>query len=123
MSAAFCPLPGRPAELGAVRGLALAEQQVIRSALDDLAVLEAECFRARAPPAARRLSPALAGLDVIPGRVLGCAAVDLAPDVVQVIALGQGRDYCQADLCRRGPEAAELPMIIRWCMGVTRSKS
>jgi hypothetical protein len=111
----------RPAELGAVGRLALAEQQVIRSAFHDLAGLEAECLRARTPPAAGRLSAAFAGLDVIPGRVLGCAAVDLAPDVVQVIALGQGRDYCQADLCRPGPEAAELTMIIRWCMGVRRT--
>ena len=87
----------RSAELGAVWRLALAEQQVVRFALHHLAVLEAECLRARAPPAARRLSPALAGLDVIPGRVLRQAAVDLAPDVVQVIALGQGRDNRQAE--------------------------
>src|ERR1700733_5932849 len=57
--------------------------------------------------------PAFAGLDVIPGRVLGRALVDLAPDVVQVVALDQGRDYCQAGLCRRGPEAAELTTIVR----------
>jgi hypothetical protein len=84
-----------PAQLGAVRGLALAEQQVIRLAVDPLARLEAEGLRAWTPPAAGRLSPALAGLDVIPGRVLGLPAVDLRPDVVQVIALTQGRDNCQ----------------------------
>jgi len=50
-------------------------------------------------------------LDVIPGRVFGSAAVDLAPDVVQVIALGQGRDDRQTGLYPRGPEAAELTMI------------
>ena len=95
------PAARRPAELGAVGRLALAEQQVVRLALHHLAVLEAERPRAWTPPAAGRLSPALAGLDVIPGRILGRAAVNLAPDVVQVIALAQGRDYCQADLCRR----------------------
>ena len=83
----------RPAELGAVGGLALAEQQVVRLALDPLAGLEAEGLRAWAPPAAGRFSPALAGLDVIAGRVLGRAAVDLLPDVVKVIALAQRRDY------------------------------
>ena len=98
---------------GAVGGLALAEQQVVWFALDCLAVLEAEGLRARAPPAARRLCPALAGLDVIPGRVLARAVVDLAPDVVHVIALGQGRDNRQAGLYRRGPEAAELTTIVR----------
>jgi len=114
------PAARRPAELGAVGRFALAEQQVVRFALDYLAVLEAECFRARAPPAAWRLSPALAGLEVITGRVLRRAAVDLAPDVVQVIAPAQGRDNRQADLYPRSPEAAELTMIISWCMGVTR---
>jgi hypothetical protein len=116
------PAARRPAELGAVWCFAFAEQQVVRFALDYLAVLEAECPRARAPPAARRFSAALAGLDVIPGRVFREPAVDLPPYVVQVIALGQGRDYRQAGLCRRGPEAAELTMIIRWCMGVTRTR-
>ena len=73
----FPAAAGRPSERCAVWGFALAEQQVIRAAFDALAVLEAEGFRAGAPPAARWLSPALAGLDVIPGRVLGRAAVDL----------------------------------------------
>ena len=82
----------RPAQRGAVGGLALAEQQVIRLALDHLARLEAESFGARAPPAAGRLSPAFAGLDVVAGRVLGRAAVDLLPDVVQVVPLAQRRD-------------------------------
>ena len=76
----------------AVWGFALAEQQVIRAAFDKVAVLKAESLRTGAPPAARRLSPALAGLDVIPGRVLGRAAIDLLPDVIQVVALAQGRD-------------------------------
>ena len=47
----------RSAELGAVRGFAFAEQQVVRFAVDLLAVLEAECLRARTPLAARRFSP------------------------------------------------------------------
>ena len=42
--------------------------------------------------AARWLAAALAGLDVIPGRVLGRTAVDLLPDVVQVVTLTQGRN-------------------------------
>ena len=90
-----CGLPAvgrRLAQLGAVRGFALPEQQVIRFALDYLARLQAQRFRARAPPPAGWLSPAFAGLDVIPGRILGRAAVHLLPDVVKVIALAQGRD-------------------------------
>jgi hypothetical protein len=83
-----------PAEPGAVGGLALAEQQVVRLALDPLAGLEPERFRARAPPPAGRFSPGLAGLDVVAGRVLGRAAVHLFPDVVKVIALAQRRDNC-----------------------------
>ena len=90
----FAAVTRAPAELGAIGGLALAEQQVIRLALDPLARLEAEGSRARAPPAARWFSPALAGLDVVAGRVLGRAAVDLLPDVVKVIALAQRRDNC-----------------------------
>jgi hypothetical protein len=88
----FPAAAGRPSERCAVWGFALAEQQVVRAAFDALAVLEAEGFRTGAPPAARRVSPALAGLDVIPGRVLGRAALDLLPDVIQVVALAQGRD-------------------------------
>ena len=88
----FPGVGGGPAQRGAVGGFALAEQQVIRFALDHLAGLQAERLGARAPPAARRLSAGLAGLEVVPGRVLDRAAVDLLPDVVQVIALAQGRD-------------------------------
>ena len=80
-----------PAELGAVGGLALAEQQVIRFALDPLAGLETERLGTGTPPAARRLSPALAGLDVVAGRVLGRTAVHLLPDVLKVITLAQRR--------------------------------
>ena len=101
-----------PAELGAVGGLALAEQQVIRLALDPLAGLEAEGFRAGAPPAAGRLSPALAGLDVVAGRVLGRAAVDLLPDVVKVIALAQRRDNRHYAQRLHGAGVAELPILI-----------
>jgi hypothetical protein len=53
--------------------------------------IEAERLRARSPPAARWLTAALAGLNVIPRGVLGRTAVDLAPDVVQVIPLAQRR--------------------------------
>jgi hypothetical protein len=83
---------GRPSQRGAVGCLSLAEQQIVGLAVDPLAGLEAEGLRARTPPPAGRLSPALAGLDVVAGRVLHRAAVDLLPDVLQVIALGQRRD-------------------------------
>jgi len=46
-------------------------------------------------PAAGGLSPAFAGLDLLAGRVLGRAAVDLLPDVVKVIALAHRRDNRQ----------------------------
>ena len=90
----FAAITRRPAQLGAIWGLALAEQQVIRLALDHLARLQAKSPRAGTPPAARRFSPALAGLDVIAGRVLDRAAVHLLPDVVKVIALAQRRHNC-----------------------------
>jgi hypothetical protein len=91
----FAAVGWRAAERGAVGGFALAEQQVVRLALDGLAGLEAERPGAGAPPAAGRLSPRLAGLHVVTGRVLGRAAVDLFPDVVKVIALAQGCDNGQ----------------------------
>ena len=81
----------RPAQRGAVGGLALAEEQVVGLALNRLTGLEAEGFDAGTPPAAGWLPSALAGLDVVAGRVLGRAAVDLFPDVLQVIALAQRR--------------------------------
>ena len=90
----FAAITRRPAQLGAIWGLALAEQQLIRLALDHLARLQAKSPRTGTPPAARWFSPALAGLDVVAGRVLGRAAVDLLPDVVKVIALAQRRDNC-----------------------------
>jgi hypothetical protein len=83
----FATAAGRPAELGAVESLPLAEQQIVRFALDRLTGLEAESLSVGATPAARWFSPGLAGLDVVAGRVLGRAAVDLLPDVVKVIAL------------------------------------
>jgi hypothetical protein len=106
----------RPAQLRAVEGLAPLEQQVVRFPLDDLAGFEAERFRGRAPPAAGRLAAALAGMDVIPGRIPRQGAVDLFPDVVKVITLAQGPNNRQT-LCLRTPEATELTISIRWCMG------
>ena len=88
----FAAAVGGLAQRGAVGGFALAEQQVVGLALDRLAGLEAEGLGAGAPPAAGRLSAAFAGLDVVAGRVLGRAAVDLLPDVVKVVALAQRRD-------------------------------
>ena len=102
----------RPAQRGAVGGLALAEEQVVGLALDRLAMLEAERPGAGAPPAAGRLPAGLAGLDVIPGRVLGWAAVDLLPDVVKVVALAQGRHDRHYAPRLHGPQRAELTMII-----------
>ena len=90
----FTAIARRPAQLGAIRGLALAEQQLIRLALDHLARLQAKSPRTGTPPAARRFSPALAGLDVVAGRVLGRTAVNLLPDVVKVVSLAQRRDNC-----------------------------
>jgi hypothetical protein len=53
----FPAAAGGPSEGCAVWGFALAEQQVVRAAFDELAVLEAKSFRAGTPPAAGRLSP------------------------------------------------------------------
>jgi len=92
-----------PAQRGAVWSLALAEEQVVRLALDPLAGLEAERLRAGAPPAAGRLPAAFAGLDVVAGRVLGRAAVDLLPDVIKVVTLAQRRDD-RHRLIRRQPK-------------------
>src|ERR1017187_8938683 len=83
-----------PAELGAVGGLALTEQQVIGFAVNLLAGLQGEGLRAGAPPAAWWFSPAFAGLDVIAGRVLGGTAVSLLPDVLEVIPFAQGCYNC-----------------------------
>ena len=87
-----------------------------------LAGLEVEGLGSRAPPAAGWFSPGPADLDVIPGRVFGLALVGLLPDVIEVVALAQGRDNRQTGLCRRRPEATELTTIVKWCMGVTESK-
>jgi hypothetical protein len=102
----------RPAQRGTVGSLALAEQQVVRFALDRLAMLEAEGPGAGAPPAAGTLTAGLAGLDVVAGCVLGRAAVDLLPDVVKVIALAQGRHDRHYAPRLHGPQRAELTMII-----------
>ena len=73
----FPAITRRPAQLGAVGCLALAEQQIVRLAFDPLARLEAEGLRAGAPPAAGWLSPGFAGLDVVAGRVLGAGVAEL----------------------------------------------
>ena len=88
----FAAVARRPAELGVIGGPALAEQPVVRLALDPLAGLEAEGPGSWSPPAAGRLPAGLAGLDVVTGRVLRRTAVDLLPAVVQVIAFAQRRD-------------------------------
>ena len=90
----FAATVRRPAQPGSIRSFTLAEEQIVRFALDRLAGFEAKGPGARAPPAARRLTAGLAGLDVVAGRVLGRAAVHLLPDVVKVIALAQRRDNC-----------------------------
>ena len=93
-SAALRPPSGALPSLGSIGSFTLAKEQIVRFALDRLAGLEAKGPGARTPPAARRLTAGLAGLDVVAGRVLGRAAVDLLPDVVKVIALAQRRDNC-----------------------------
>ncbi len=80
------------AERGTVGGLSFAEQQLVGFTLDPVAGLKAEGPGAGTPPAAGRLASALAGLDVVAGRVLSRAVVDLLPDVVKVVALAQRRD-------------------------------
>jgi len=73
----------------------------------------------RGPPPAGWLFPGLAGLDVIAGFVLGRATVNLLPDVVKVVAPGQGRDNCYYGLYLDGGQRmAELTTIVMWCMGV-----
>src|SRR5689334_12163300 len=101
--AARCPAADR---VGSRRGRVLAEHQVVRFPLDCLTGPESEGLHAWAPPAAGRLAAGLAGLDVVAGRVPGRALVDLLPDVIEVVALAQGRDNGQAGLAVRGPEAA-----------------
>jgi hypothetical protein len=91
----FLAAAGRAAQRRAVGGLALAEQEVVRLALDLLARGEAERLRARTPPAARGLAALLARLDVIGGRVQCQGRVDLLPNVIQVVALAEGADNCQ----------------------------
>ena len=77
-----------------------------------LAVLEAEGPGAWTPPATGRFTAGFAGLDVVPGRVLGRVAVDLPPDVFQVVAFAQGRHHRHYALRLHGPQRAELTMII-----------
>jgi hypothetical protein len=97
----FPAVAWRAAELSAVGRFTFAEKQIVRLALDGLPGLEAERSGAGAPPAAGWLSPGLAGLDVIAGRVLGGTAIDLLPDVVKVIALAQGCDNRQGLIHRQ----------------------
>ena len=70
----FAAVAWRAAELSAVGRFTLAEQKIVRLALDGLAGLEAERSGAGAPPAAGWFSSGLAGLDVVAGRVLGGTA-------------------------------------------------
>jgi hypothetical protein len=58
----FAAVAWRAAELCAVGSFALAEQQIVRFALDGLAGLEAERSGAGAPPAAGRFSPQIPSL-------------------------------------------------------------
>ena len=102
----FLTAAGRLAKLGAVWGLAFAEQQVIWAPVHDLTVFEAKSLGIWAPPAAWRFAAALAGLDVVPGRILGRTAVDLTPAVLQVVSLAQGHDNRPAYLFPYHPGAA-----------------
>src|SRR2546430_1789275 len=79
---------------GALGARPFAKEKVVGLTLNPPTLPEPEGLRAGAPPAARRLAAALAGLEVVAGRVLRRAAVHVRPDVVQVIAFAQGRDNC-----------------------------
>ena len=86
------PLPrlGEPrlaAKLGPVRALPLAEQQVIRLAIDPLTLPETQRLRGRPPPPARRL-PLIRSLQVVIGRP---RQPHVPPGVIQVIALSDRR--------------------------------
>src|SRR4029077_6705111 len=110
---------GGPSQRGAVRGFAFAEQQVVGLSLDPLAMVEAKSLGAGTPPASRRFTAAFAGLDVVTGGVLRRAVVDVFPDVLQVVTLAQRRYTRHYALRLRKAGVAELPILIRWCMGVT----
>ena len=85
----FAAIARRPAQLGAVRGLAFAEQQVVRFALDPLAGLEAEGPGAWSPTSGRAALPRFRWPGGNSWPRLGGTAVDLLPDVVKVVALSQ----------------------------------
>ena len=109
--------------MGAVGRLALAEQQVVRPRSTIWPRVEAERLGALRPTSGRGFSAALAGLDAIPGRVLGSAAVDLAPGCNSSRSLlGRVSDYRHRPLPNADRRQRELTMIIKWCMGVTASK-
>jgi hypothetical protein len=86
----------RPAELVPGPRVALLVNRLIRPALNDLARCEAEGLSSRTPPPARRFA-SLGGVDVIAAdRALGAGLLLGLPDVVQVVALGDGDDHGQA---------------------------
>jgi hypothetical protein len=101
----------------------LSKEEVVRFPLDQLTGPEPERLRTRTPPSPGRLTAGFGSPDVVASWVGGHGGVDLLPDVVQVVALGQGGDNCQTGLSHREPKAAELTMVIGWCMGVTDSKA
>jgi hypothetical protein len=82
----------RPSELHAIGGLSLAEEEVVGLAFYEPAWFEAEGLGGGTPPTAGRLSPGLGGLEVVASGILSGTAVDLLPDVVKVVALGESRD-------------------------------
>jgi hypothetical protein len=69
--------------------------RLIRRALHYLPGREAQCLCSRAPPLARRLL-GLGSIDVVAaGAPLGTSPALVLPDVVQVVALGDGHDHGQ----------------------------
>jgi hypothetical protein len=86
---------------------------VVRLAFDLLAWGEAEGLCSGSPPPAGRFAR-LGGVEVVAAGDASGGVVVGFPDVAEVVALGDGDDYCQyGDLLPRGGEAAAgLPMII-----------
>ena len=85
----------RPPQFVPCPWVTLLENRLIRRALHYLPGREAQCLCSRAPPPARRL-PGLGSIDVVAaGAPLGTGPALVLPDVVQVVALGDGHDHGQ----------------------------
>src|ERR1017187_4923983 len=85
----------RPPQLVPGPRVALLVDRLVGRTLHYLPGREAQCLSSRAPPPARRL-PGLGGVDVVAaGAPLGTGPALVLPDVVQVVALGDGHKHGQ----------------------------